>query len=128
MKSADNFNPGKWLVENKITTQSRLNEINEVVTEDEIVAAIKMMNQAAEAAGFQLHGKINTNPGKRFTSHAVWTLAGEQNPDLQHPSRAVYLLWSKPTGLYVSASKGGTFPISGTPQEWSDKLKWENAF
>ena len=26
MKSADNFNPGKWLVENKITTQSRLNE------------------------------------------------------------------------------------------------------
>ena len=26
MKKADNFNPGKWLVENKITTQSRLNE------------------------------------------------------------------------------------------------------
>lgn len=26
MKSADNFNANKWLVENKITTQSRLNE------------------------------------------------------------------------------------------------------
>ena len=26
MKKADNFNPGKWLVENKITKQSRLNE------------------------------------------------------------------------------------------------------
>jgi len=26
MKKADNFNPGKWLIENKITTQSRLNE------------------------------------------------------------------------------------------------------
>jgi hypothetical protein len=26
MKKADNFNPGKWLVENKITTQSRLSE------------------------------------------------------------------------------------------------------
>jgi len=26
MKKVDNFNPGKWLVENKITTQSRLNE------------------------------------------------------------------------------------------------------
>jgi hypothetical protein len=26
MKKADNFNPGKWLVENKITTQSKLNE------------------------------------------------------------------------------------------------------
>jgi len=27
MKKADNFNPGKWLVENKVTTQSRLNEV-----------------------------------------------------------------------------------------------------
>jgi hypothetical protein len=27
MKKADNFNPGKWLVENKITFQSRLNEL-----------------------------------------------------------------------------------------------------
>ena len=26
MKKADNFNPGKWLVENKITTQSKINE------------------------------------------------------------------------------------------------------
>jgi len=26
MKKADNFNPGKWLVENKITTQSRIKE------------------------------------------------------------------------------------------------------
>ena len=26
MKKADNFNASKWLIENKITTQSRLNE------------------------------------------------------------------------------------------------------
>ena len=26
MKKADNFDPSKWLIENKITTQSRLNE------------------------------------------------------------------------------------------------------
>ena len=26
MKKADNFNPAKWLVENKITNQSQLNE------------------------------------------------------------------------------------------------------
>ena len=26
MKKADNFNPGKWLVENKLTSQSNLNE------------------------------------------------------------------------------------------------------
>jgi hypothetical protein len=30
MKKADNFNPGKWLVENKITKQSRLNEATEI--------------------------------------------------------------------------------------------------
>ena len=29
MKKADNFNASKWLVENKITTQSRLNEENQ---------------------------------------------------------------------------------------------------
>jgi hypothetical protein len=27
MKKADNFDPSKWLIENKITTQSRLNEV-----------------------------------------------------------------------------------------------------
>jgi len=38
MTKADNFNPGKWLVENKITTQSRLNEDqinNKYVVKDE---------------------------------------------------------------------------------------------
>jgi len=29
MKKADNFDAKKWLVENKITTQSRLNEVNQ---------------------------------------------------------------------------------------------------
>jgi hypothetical protein len=29
MKKADNFNPGKWLVENKLTNQSKLNEATE---------------------------------------------------------------------------------------------------
>jgi hypothetical protein len=31
MKKADNFNPAKWLVENKITFQSNLNEAKQVV-------------------------------------------------------------------------------------------------
>jgi hypothetical protein len=32
MKKADNFNPGKWLVENKLTTQSKLDEAKQVGT------------------------------------------------------------------------------------------------
>jgi len=27
MKKADNFNPGKWLIENKLTNQSKINEL-----------------------------------------------------------------------------------------------------
>jgi hypothetical protein len=34
MKKADNFNPGKWLVENKITFQSRLDEIERMPDTD----------------------------------------------------------------------------------------------
>jgi hypothetical protein len=30
MKKADNFNPGQWLVENKLTNQSKINEIKVV--------------------------------------------------------------------------------------------------
>jgi hypothetical protein len=42
MKKADNFNPGKWLVENKITFQSRLNEsINFPEMEDEFRGAME---------------------------------------------------------------------------------------
>jgi hypothetical protein len=38
MKKADNFDAGKWLVENKLTTQSNLNEgkvKNQYVVKDE---------------------------------------------------------------------------------------------
>jgi hypothetical protein len=38
MKKADNFNPGKWLVENKITFQSQLNENKNI---DDLVGEIE---------------------------------------------------------------------------------------
>jgi hypothetical protein len=31
MKKADNFNPGNWLVENKLTNQSQLNEMPKIM-------------------------------------------------------------------------------------------------
>ena len=101
--------------------------LSESVTEEEIASAIKLMAPAAKAAGFQLHGKVNTKPGKRLTSHAVWTMAGEQHSG-RTPSKAIYLLWTKPHGLYVSVSQKGVFPISGKPQDWTNKLKWAKAF
>ena len=42
MKKADNFDPSKWLVENKITFQSRLNENEE---ESEIIKFLKSNKQ-----------------------------------------------------------------------------------
>jgi hypothetical protein len=45
MKKADNFNPAKWLVENKITNQSQLNEnqINEEShSPDKMLELVKM--------------------------------------------------------------------------------------
>jgi hypothetical protein len=49
MRKADNFNPGKWLVENKITTQSRLNEDEKLPTRLEIFNDFKKMAQDLEA-------------------------------------------------------------------------------
>ena len=41
MKKADNFNASKWLTENKITTQSRLNEDTRSSSEEGILALIQ---------------------------------------------------------------------------------------
>ena len=112
---------------NEETKYESHESLSESVTEEDIASAIKLMEPAAKAAGFQLHGKVNTRPGKKLTSHAVWTVAGEQHSG-RTPSKAVYLLWAKPHGLYVSVSQKGEFPISGKPQDWADKLKWANAF
>jgi hypothetical protein len=114
---------------NEETGYERHESLNESVTEKEIDSAIKLMEPAAKAAGFQLR-KVNTKPGKKLTSHAVWTVAGEEyrNTTSGPLQRAVYLLWAKPHGLYVSVSQQGTFPVSGKPQDWTDKLKWAKAF
>jgi len=73
MKKADNFDAGKWLVENKLTTQSRLNEaLNmspvesiekygfvKIRNREEYLQAIPILTQA----GYSLVGdKFPTNP------------------------------------------------------------------
>ena len=117
----------KQIIKEEIGKVLKEEALSESVTEEEIVSAIKLMAPAAKAAGFQLHGKVNTKPGKRLTSHAVWTTADEQHSG-RTPSKAIYLLWAKPYGLYVSVSQRGEFPISGKPKDWANKLKWEKAF
>ena len=44
MKKADNFDPSKWLVENKLTTQSRLNE-EETLTPAQRAALTRAKNK-----------------------------------------------------------------------------------
>ena len=45
MKKADNFDAGKWLVENKLTKQSRLNENKEISIEDHEDEALETFNE-----------------------------------------------------------------------------------
>lgn len=49
MKPADNFNPAKWLVENKLTTQSRLNE-NEAYLSPDMQKQFNMIVSALKRA------------------------------------------------------------------------------
>jgi hypothetical protein len=46
MKKADNFNPIKWLVENKITTQSRMNEEQGNITTDDDMEKVTLKTEA----------------------------------------------------------------------------------
>jgi len=45
MKKADNFDASKWLIENKITTQSRLNEEEKISIEDHKDEALEAVNK-----------------------------------------------------------------------------------
>jgi hypothetical protein len=73
MKKADNFNPGKWLVENKLTNQSKLNEATEakawlVDEEDGLPKIIKF--SSVEDAKEKQFDEMADSPYKRplFTS------------------------------------------------------------
>ena len=52
MKKADNFDSSKWLVENKITTQSKLNK-------DENIEIIDSNNILLTSSGTISNGRIN---------------------------------------------------------------------
>jgi lipopolysaccharide biosynthesis glycosyltransferase len=59
MKKSDNFNAAKWLVENKITTQSRLNEkIMEILNENP-PSEIKLIKKGTKFKN-NFNGKILT--------------------------------------------------------------------
>ena len=61
MKKSDNFDANKWLVENKITTQSRLNE-NQVpnINFDKLNQILKQASEVTNSTGKKLlNGDIN---------------------------------------------------------------------
>jgi len=77
MKKADNFNPGKWLVENKITTQSRLNEmsIDDVFKTDELankeVSDYISKNNLGSVEDIQRFMNSSQGDGRKVTSKAT---------------------------------------------------------
>jgi hypothetical protein len=70
MKKSDNFNPGKWLVENKITTQSRLNE-NEEFDNDFPSLDYNTITNFIKSKGYEINGDyydggFDVNNGEYF--------------------------------------------------------------
>ena len=51
MKKADNFDSSKWLTENKITTQSRLNEETMMIPSSLVSKIVNMKSRFGDKAG-----------------------------------------------------------------------------
>jgi hypothetical protein len=99
MKKADTFDAGKWLVENKITTQSRLNEeIESVPTDEEIkisdllstgktfnqlkpffIAKVKGFKPGMEKKYLEIYNSLLKDSGKESSTFNNSNLPG--NPD-----------------------------------------------
>jgi hypothetical protein len=77
MKKADNFNAGKWLVENKITTQSRLTEmsIDDIFKADELankeVSDYISKNNLGSVKDIQRLMNSSQGEGRKVTSKAT---------------------------------------------------------
>jgi hypothetical protein len=79
MKKADNFNPGNWLIENKLTNQSRLNENEEIL-------GLKMTNDGIRnilpGTYFPKENKIiirtNTQNPKGYKTKSLITITTNQ--------------------------------------------------
>ena len=63
MKKADNFDAGKWLVENKITTQSRLDEdetpVNEEASLDDVLSKEELIDRLEQVFGSEDMSRLN---------------------------------------------------------------------
>ena len=81
MKKADNFNPGKWLVENKITTQSKLNKYSDALqpqnSQEKLLPSpilgkdtkgnnIKLIGQESDGVFFDNKGKRYSKGGNNI--------------------------------------------------------------
>jgi len=78
MKKADNFNPGKWLVENKITTQSRLNEYSSFLDTETTERMKASTKKAAEeyALDYSLKNNLGSIESLDFTGYGSNSTGG----------------------------------------------------
>lgn len=94
MKKADNFNAKQWLVENKVTFQSRLNEtIDFPEMEDEFMGAMEAGDQTKEE---YLQDIIRANPNQ-LISDAYYEVLNAVEQGIYTKPEAVKLMkaWAK---------------------------------
>jgi signal peptidase II len=72
MKQADNFNPGKWLIENKLTNQSQLNEMPKIANPvpdqlTKIIALNSLLPNTSQRVNAMMNWVLVFNPGAAFS-------------------------------------------------------------
>ena len=111
MKKADNFNAKQWLVENKVTFQSRLNEtIDFPEMEDEFMGAMEAGDQTKEE---YLQDIIRANPNQ-LISDAYYEVLNAVEQGIYTKPEAVKLMkaWAKEKlGSYLNEAKKPSIKI-----------------
>jgi hypothetical protein len=139
MKKADNFNPGKWLVENKLTNQSKLNEIermpdtdyedfgdpkNQPDEEEADLLAASIMKKGAPIPGYEgqtyMSDTLVGEDGEEFDDYRIYNTYKEAVDAASDP----YTGFTLPgINIYKLEDKYAvTFPYTPSKSEFAGKL------
>jgi hypothetical protein len=137
MKKADNFNPGQWLIENKLTNQSKLDEIkvlNPVEPPEEIKSYLLEL--------IQIYGNGNNNEynegqkmevGFEGIAYDDWDMEPEQREEFKRARN--YLKKNGPTTVkykinYTFSTDGEDITMNWIEPNWEElnEIKVNNPY
>ena len=133
IKKADNFNPAKWLVENKITFQSKLNEIdredwgdprNQPDEEEADLFTASIMKKGTSIPGYEdqtyMSDTLVGEDGEEYDNYRTYSTYEEAVDDATNPSTGFTL-----PGVNIYKLEDGyavTFPNTPSKSEFAGKF------